>query len=71
MISTPSWAALAPLIVLAVVVDVACLIDLWRRAEPAHLPRWAWTILILISFPLGAVAYLWLGRCQDAVRDPS
>jgi|APEBP8051073178_1049388.scaffolds.fasta_scaffold02832_9 hypothetical protein len=69
MDASPWWAAVAPLVVLALAVDVGCLIDLWRRGAPAHLPRWAWTVIVLVSFPLGPLAYLWLGRRQESHRD--
>jgi len=57
----PSWAALAPLIVLVVAFVSYCLWDL-SRTETAHLPKWVWAILIVGSVPLGGIAYLVIGR---------
>ena len=55
-------AALIPLIVLAVAFEVFCLVDLKRAQEVRYLPKWVWAIICLISIPIGAVAYLLLGR---------
>ena len=38
---------------------------LWdlSRSEVRHLPRWAWAlVIVLVSFPLGAILYLVVGR---------
>ncbi len=63
-----------PLIVaLAVVAGlvVAVLVDLWRH-DVRHLPKWAWAlIIVLVSFPIGPIAYFVLGRVpggESAVR---
>ncbi|WP_288799591.1 PLD nuclease N-terminal domain-containing protein [uncultured Arsenicicoccus sp.] len=55
-------AALAPLAFLALALVLWCLLDLARSRGARHLPRWAWAVLVLASFPLGPVAYLLLGR---------
>ena len=55
------WAALAPVLVLAVGFIVYCLVDL-RRSEVEHLPKWAWAIICVISVPLGGLIYLTVGR---------
>ncbi|MFO8076373.1 MAG: ATP-binding cassette domain-containing protein [Egibacteraceae bacterium] len=55
---------LALLIVGAVAVlgMLAALVDLLRR-DVRHLPKWAWAlVIVLVSFPLGALLYLVLGR---------
>lgn len=59
-------AALAPLAILALALDLWCLVDLARSRGARHLPRWAWAVLVLASFPLGPVAYLLLGRDREA-----
>jgi ABC-2 type transport system ATP-binding protein len=38
---------------------------LWdlRRSEVRHLPKWAWAlVIVLVSFPIGAILYLVVGR---------
>jgi hypothetical protein len=67
MASTPvlsaqiPWAALVPILVLAIAFEVYCLVDL-AGAEVRYLPKWVWGLLILVSNPIGGVAYLLLGR---------
>ncbi len=40
----------------------AALVDL-RRRDVRHLPKWAWAlIIVLVSFPVGVIAYLVAGR---------
>ena len=51
-----------PVIVLVAIVVVACLIDIVRRSRVKHLPKAAWALIVVIVVPLGAVAYLTLGR---------
>jgi dolichyl-phosphate-mannose--protein O-mannosyl transferase len=56
-------AALLPLLILAVVFDVFCLIDLVRAKSVRYLPKVVWAIIIvLMSVPLGALLYLFVGR---------
>ena len=55
------WAALAPILVLAVAFDAYCLVDV-TRSEVQILPRWAWVLVILLVNPLGGIAYLLVGR---------
>lgn len=54
------WIVLA----VALAVIAAALIDLARH-DVRHLPKWAWAIFILISFPLGVILYFALGRDVD------
>ena len=51
-----------PVIVLVAIVVVACLIDIARRSHVKHLPKAAWALIVVLVIPLGAVAYLALGR---------
>ena len=51
-----------PVIVLVTIVVVACLIDITRRSRVKHLPKAAWALIVVLVIPLGAVAYLALGR---------
>ena len=48
------WAAVAPVLILAVGFVVYCLVDL-SRSEVQHLPKWAWAIICVISVPLGGI----------------
>ena len=59
------WAALAPLLLLAAGFVVWVLVDIARADEVAHLPKWAWAILTLVSIPLGGIVYLLVGRYRD------
>ncbi len=60
-VSEIPWAAVTPLIVLALAFVIYCLIDISRN-EVKHLPKWAWVVISLISIPFGGIAYLLLGR---------
>jgi Phospholipase_D-nuclease N-terminal len=55
------WAALLPIVALAVGFVVYCLIDL-ARSRVRYLPKWAWAIICLFSVPLGGIIYLLVGR---------
>ncbi len=59
------WAALAPLLLLAIGFVVWVLIDIARADTVAHLPKWAWAIISVISIPLGGIVYLLVGRDRD------
>ena len=69
--------ALVPVIVLLVGLIVFCLVDLIRAPDVRYLPKPAWAlIIILVSAPLGALAYLAFGRNRrgqyhNAVADAS
>ena len=56
-----NWAAIAPLLVLAVGIIAFALVDLSRH-EPLHMPRWAWALICVFSVPLGAIVYFMVGR---------
>ena len=58
-----NWAAIAPLIAVAIAFVAYCLWDL-SRSEVKHLPKWAWALLCIMSVPLGGIAYLLIGREQ-------
>ena len=51
-----------PLIVQVTIVIVECLIDIVRRPRVENLPKAAWALIVVLVIPLGAVAYLALGR---------
>jgi|HubBroStandDraft_6_1064221.scaffolds.fasta_scaffold1088322_2 hypothetical protein len=58
--------ALAPLVIVALALDVYCLTDLVRAPSVRYLPKVVWALIILVvSFPLGAVLYLFVGRVRN------
>lgn len=57
-----TFAALLPLIVVAIAFEVFCLVDVFRVNEVRYLPRWLWAVVCLASIPLGGIAYLIFGR---------
>lgn len=56
-----SWAAVAPLLVLAAAFVVYCWVDIAKN-DVKHLPKWAWAIIAFISIPIGGIIYLVIGR---------
>jgi ABC-2 type transport system ATP-binding protein len=61
------WVVVAVLAVV-LVVYVLLFLDI-RRSEVRHLPRWGWAlIVVLVSFPIGPLLYLVLGRVPQAER---
>ena len=61
------WAAIAPLLLLALAFVGYCLFDL-SRSEVRHLPKWAWALICLLSIPIGGIVYLLIGREASADR---
>jgi hypothetical protein len=62
-ISGSAALALAPLLVLALGLVVYCLVDIARSPQVRLLPKPAWAVIVvLVSTPLGALAYLIWGR---------
>jgi hypothetical protein len=55
--------AVLPLVLLGLAWVGYCLYDL-SRSPVRYLPKWAWALIIVVSVPLGGVAYLVLGREQ-------
>lgn len=56
-----SFAAIAPLVVLALAFVIYCWVDIAKN-EVQHLPKWAWAIIAFISIPIGGIIYLAVGR---------
>jgi Flp pilus assembly protein protease CpaA len=56
-----NWAAIAPLIVLAVGFVVFCLVDIARH-DVKYIPKWVWALICVVSIPLGGIVYLLVGR---------
>jgi ABC-2 type transport system ATP-binding protein len=62
-------AALVPLLVLVIALDVYCLVDLARAKSVRNVPKWAWALVILlVSAPIGALLYLFIGREHGSGR---
>lgn len=62
-----SWAALAPILALALAFVAWCWVDISRH-EVRYLPKWLWAVICLVSIPLGGIAYLLFGRGSSPVR---
>ena len=60
------WAAVAPLLVVAVAFVAYCWVDISRN-DVRHLPKWAWVIVCTLSVPVGGIVYLLIGRDRDGV----
>jgi hypothetical protein len=57
---------LAPLLIMALALDVYCLTDLVRAQSVRYLPKVVWALVILVvSCPFGAVLYLFVGRVRN------
>jgi hypothetical protein len=58
--------ALLPLLLVALGLDIYCLVDLVRATSVRYLPKAIWVaIIVLVSCPAGALLYLFLGRDRD------
>ncbi|MEA2000611.1 MAG: PLDc N-terminal domain-containing protein [Actinomycetota bacterium] len=55
------WAAVAPLLVLALGFAIYCWVDISRN-DVKYLPKWAWAVIAVISIPIGGIIYLAIGR---------
>jgi ABC-2 type transport system ATP-binding protein len=72
-------AALVPVLVLVLGLDVFCLVNLVRAKSVRNAPKLVWAIVILaVSAPLGALLYLFFGMDRGgsaaasvAIRDPA
>ena len=62
-----NWAALAPVLLLALAFVVWCWVDISRN-EVRYLPKWLWAIICLISIPVGGIVYLLVGREGSGIR---
>jgi predicted membrane-bound dolichyl-phosphate-mannose-protein mannosyltransferase len=59
-------AVLIPILIVVLALDVFCFVDLYRAEESRNLPKWAWTIMIILIHFFGAIAYLFFGRKRHA-----
>ncbi|HET6533913.1 MAG TPA: ABC transporter ATP-binding protein [Actinoplanes sp.] len=62
--------ALLPLAVLVVGLIVVALVRLWRAPSAPYLPKGVWALVIVVSVPWGALAYLLLRGRTPAAGDP-
>lgn len=53
---------LIPIIILIIIYLIVCYHDLYKINMVKYLPKWVWSIIIIISIPLGGVIYFLLGR---------
>ena len=60
-----AWAAVAPLIVLALAWVAFCLVMVTRAPAVRWLPRWAWALVVVLSVPLGGIVFLLGGRTDQ------
>lgn len=61
---------LLPVLILVLLLLAWCLTDIARRPEVRYLPKVAWAMITILVIPLGAIAYLILGRAPAApLRD--
>jgi ABC-2 type transport system ATP-binding protein len=61
--------ALLPLALLIVGLAVYALVRLARAEYAPYLPKWLWAVIIVVSIPWGALAYLLLARGARAQED--
>ena len=60
-------AAFAPLIIIALAFVIYCWIDI-SRSEVRYLPRWLWSLIVVVSVPIGGIIYLVAGREPGSSR---
>ena len=53
---------LLPLLIIEIGLLVIALVDLIRRENVKHLPKWAWAVIIIVLNFIGPIAYLIVGR---------
>lgn len=56
--------ALIPLALLSLAWVGYCWYDI-VRSDVKHLPKWAWALIVVLSVPVGGIAYLLIGREQN------
>ncbi|MBK5109362.1 MAG: PLDc_N domain-containing protein [Anaerolineales bacterium] len=53
---------LLPLLIVEIGLLIIALVDLIRRENVKHLPKWAWAVIIIVLNFIGPIAYLIVGR---------
>ncbi|MFW2339111.1 MAG: PLD nuclease N-terminal domain-containing protein [Acidimicrobiia bacterium] len=56
--------ALIPLALFSLAWVGYCWYDI-ARSDVKHLPKWAWALIVVLSVPVGGIAYLLIGREQN------
>ena len=56
--------ALIPLALFSLAWIGYCWYDI-ARSDVKHLPKWAWALIVVLSVPIGGIAYLLIGREQN------
>jgi hypothetical protein len=51
---------------LQLMLQVLCVIDVWRRGEPRIVGRWFWTAAAVFGGMIGSLVYLAVGRGRPA-----
>ena len=51
-----------PIVLLQLILMIVALLDLFRREKTRFLPKWAWTIVIVLGELIGPIVYLIFGR---------
>jgi uncharacterized membrane protein HdeD (DUF308 family) len=59
------WAALAPILLIALGFVLWVVLDIVRSPSVRYLPKWAWIVISCISIPVGGIVYLLVGRQRD------
>ncbi len=54
-----------PLVLVQVALMIVCLVDLSRREKVKFLPKWAWSIIIVLGELIGPAIYLIIGRAEE------
>lgn len=57
-----NWLLLLPVLLLLLAFQVSALVNLIRRERVTGGKKWVWALIILISNPLGPLAYFVFGR---------
>lgn len=63
-----NYAALVPIVVLALGFIVFCLVDIARH-DVKYIPKWGWALICCVSVPMGGIVYLLLGRDTGTADD--
>lgn len=54
-----------PLLVFQFLLFLWALVDLIRRRQVKHLPKWAWALIIILVNLFGPIIYLVFGRGEE------
>ena len=54
-----------PLLLLQILILLWAIIDLIKRSNVRHLPKWAWILIVIFINLFGPIAYLVFGRGEE------